>query len=85
MQYLFMVYAAHFISCASVLFLLPEVMNIYGLQSEATSLTYKVVWIYAIVEMFIRLLAYTTPTTFRATGDARCTMVFVILSMIFLV
>lgn len=50
---------------------------------RGTALTYKVVWMHAKVEMFIWPLAYTTPTTFRAAGDARFPMVIVILSMIF--
>jgi Na+-driven multidrug efflux pump len=77
------VYAAHLISCAVVLALLPFILRIYGLSEVATELTYKIVWYHAIFEIIIWPLAYTLPVTFRAAGDAKFPMVVGILSMVF--
>ena len=78
-----MVYAAHIISCAAVLALLPSILQVYGLSAEATSLTTKIVWWHAIFEVLIWPLGYTLPVAFRAAGDAKFPMIVGTLTMIF--
>lgn len=77
------VYAAHIVSCALVLALLPSILQVYGLSEEATSLAIKIVWWHAVFEVLIWPLGYTLPVTFRAAGDARFPMIVSTLTMIF--
>ncbi|WP_196605923.1 MATE family efflux transporter [Pectinatus haikarae] len=77
------VYAAQIVSCAVVIALLPAIMDVYGLSSEATAMAYKIVWAHALIEILIWPLAYTLPVAFRAAGDAKFPMVIGTLSMIF--
>lgn len=41
------VYAAHVVSCAAVLTLLPAILDVYGLSETVTALITKVVWYHA--------------------------------------
>jgi len=77
------VYVANVVSCALVLAILPNILNIYGLSENATSLTIKIVWWHAAFGVIIWPLAYTLPVTFRASGDAKFPMIVGILSMFF--
>lgn len=78
-----MIYAAHLVSCAVVLALLPSILDVYGLSETATALATKIVWYHGIFMVIIWPLAYTLPVTFRAAGDARLPMIVGTLSMIF--
>lgn len=78
-----MVYAANMITCASVLALLPAVLQVYGLSEAATALTTKIVWLHAAFTVAIWPLSYTLPVVFRASGDAKFPMAVGILSMFF--
>lgn len=75
-------YIAQIISSVIVLALLPAILNIYDLSAEATLWTHRLVWLHAIVMIFIWPLAYTLPVTFRAAGDAKFPMVISIAAMI---
>ncbi|MBP2649473.1 MAG: efflux family protein [Firmicutes bacterium] len=77
------VYAAHLVSCAVVLALLPFIMDVYGLSKAATLLTVQNVWWHAAFMVVIWPLAYTLPVIFRAAGDARFPMIVGTLTMIF--
>ena len=77
------VYAAHVISCALVLAILPGILKIYGLSEAATALTTQIVWAHGIFMVLIWPLAYTLPVTFRASGDAKVPMMVGVLSMFF--
>ncbi|WP_205737052.1 MATE family efflux transporter [Acetobacterium paludosum] len=76
-------YVAQIISSAIVLALLPLILNIYSLSTEATLWTTQIVWGHAIVMILIWPLAYSLPVTFRASGDAKFPMIISIVSMIF--
>lgn len=75
------IYAAHIVSCAVVISLLPLILNVYGLSETASSLTTKIVWWHAIFTVIIWPLGYSLPVTFRASGDAKFPMVIGVLSM----
>jgi putative MATE family efflux protein len=77
------VYAAHLVSCALVLALLPSILHVYGLSEAATSLTTKIVWYHAAFTVTIWPLGYTLPVTFRASGDAKVPIMVGTLTMIF--
>jgi len=77
------VYAAHVVSCAVVLALLPFIMDVYGLSETATTLTTQNVWWHAAFMVIIWPLAYTLPVIFRASGDAKFPMIVGVLSMFF--
>jgi len=77
------VYAAHVVSCAVVLALLPTILHVYGLSEAATALTTKIVWYHGIFTVAIWPLAYTLPVTFRASGDAKYPMIVGTLTMLF--
>lgn len=77
------VYAAHLLSCALVLALLPFILNVYGLSEATTSLTTKIVWYHGVIMVLIWPFAYTLPITFRAAGDAKFPMVVASVSMLF--
>lgn len=77
------VYAAHVVSCALVLTLLPFIMDVYGLSENATILTTQNVWWHGAFMVVIWPLAYTLPVVFRASGDAKFPMIIGALSMFF--
>jgi putative MATE family efflux protein len=77
------VYAAHVVSCALVLALLPFIMDVYGLSETATILTTQNVWWHGAFMVVIWPLAYTLPVIFRASGDAKFPMIVGVLSMFF--
>jgi putative MATE family efflux protein len=77
------VYAAHVVSCAVVLALLPSILRLYGISETATSLTTKIVWYHGAFMVAIWPLAYTLPVIFRAAGDAKFPMIVGTLTMIF--
>ena len=77
------VYAAHVVSCAAVLTLLPAILDVYGLSETVTALTTKVVLYHAAFTVTIWPLAYTLPVTFKAAGDAKYPMIIGTLTMIF--
>lgn len=77
------VYAAHLLSCAAVVALLPTILSVYGLSEAATVLTTKIVWYHAVFTVAIWPLGYTLPVTFRAAGDAKFPMTVSMLSMFF--
>ena len=74
-------YIAHFLSCSFVVLILPYLLKIYGLSTEATNLTIKIVWWYTLFQITIWPLAYALPVTFRASGDSKFPMIVGIISM----
>lgn len=75
------VYITQLVSCAIVLALLPNILNIYHLSESATLMAYKNVWWHGVVMVLIWPLAYTLPITFRASGDAKFPMIVGVLAM----
>lgn len=75
------VYAAHLVSCAVVLAVLPAIMALYGLSEAATAMAVQNVWWHGAFMVLIWPLAYTLPVTFRAAGDAKFPMLVGVLSM----
>ncbi len=76
------IYAAHLVSAALVLALLPYILSVYGLSPEATILTNLIVWSHGIMMVLIWPLGYTLPVIFRAAGDAKFPMKVSTISMI---
>lgn len=75
------VYAAQFITCLTVLGLLPVVMRIYGLSSATTRYTEIIMLMHTLFTIVLWPLSYILPAMFRATGDARYPMVISLLSL----
>lgn len=65
-----------------ILILLPKILELYNVSSQANIWTYQIVWSYAFMLIFWPL-GYTLPVVFRASGNARFPMVISMLSMIF--
>lgn len=75
------IYVSQTITSIIVLSLLPFILHIYHLSSEATSYTYKLSWYHAVM-MIIWPLGYSLPVVFRASGDAKFPMAVASISMI---
>lgn len=76
------IYILFFIMSAIVLFILPKILEIYGLSDQATQWIYQLVWVHAIM-LLIWPLAYSLPVVFRAAGDAKFPMIISTSAMIF--
>lgn len=72
-----------FISLAEIL-LLPWILNLYTLSAEVTHLTYILVIIHNCFAIILWPLSFTLPSSLRASGDVRFTMVVSISSMFIL-
>jgi putative efflux protein, MATE family len=77
------IYAAHIVSSAIVLLLLPMILGAYGLSAQSTEWARELAWGHAIMMILIWPLAYSLPVTFRAAGDAKFPMAVSMLSMLF--
>jgi len=71
------------VSSAIVLLLMPLIMNVYNLSTEATTMTWTIVIAHAVFMILIWPSGYMLPIVFRGAGDAKFPMVVSILSMIF--
>lgn len=76
-----LIYAAHFVTCAVIVGLLPVIFLAYDLSAEATATARMLIIVHAVVMCLIWPLAYTLPITFRAAGDAKYPMVVSISAM----
>jgi putative MATE family efflux protein len=70
------------ISSGIVLLLMPLLMQVYNLSSEATSITWTIVIAHAVMMILIWPSGYMLPIVFRGAGDAKFPMIVSILSMI---
>lgn len=75
------VYIAQFITCLTVLGLLPVIMLIYGLPSATTRYTEGIMLMHTAFTIVLWPISYILPATFRATGDARYPMLVSLLSL----
>ncbi len=75
------VYITHIIVNAAIVLLLPSIIGIYHLSTEATELTTKLLLLHAVLAITIWPLAYTLPVTFRASADAKFPMYIGITTM----
>ncbi|MHC1722340.1 MAG: MATE family efflux transporter [Aminipila sp.] len=71
------------VSSAIVMMLMPLIMNVYNLSTEATSMTWTIIIAHAVLMILIWPSGYMLPIVFRGAGDAKFPMVVSILSMIF--
>ena len=71
------------VSSAIVLLLMPLIMNVYNLSTEATTMTWTIVIAHAVFMILIWPSGYMLPIVFRGAGDAKFPMVVSILSMLF--
>ena len=71
------------ISSTIVLLLMPLIMKIYNLSTEATTMTWTIVIAHAVMMILIWPSGYMLPIVFRGAGDAKFPMVVSIFSMIF--
>ncbi len=71
------------ISSAIVLLLMPIIMHVYNLSTQATFLTWTIVIAHAILMILIWPSGYMLPIVFRSAGDAKFPMIISSLSMIF--
>ena len=71
------------VSSAIVLLLMPLIMNVYNLSTEATTMTWTIVIAHAVLMILIWPSGYMLPIVFRGAGDAKFPMIVSILSMVF--
>lgn len=76
------IYFLFFVISAIVLFILPKILEIYGLSEQTTQWIYQLVWLHAVM-LLIWPLAYSLPVVFRAAGDAKFPMIISTSAMIF--
>lgn len=78
---LIITYLSMIVTNAIVLIVLPWILKAYHLSELTASTTTQIVTFYAVCSALIWPLAFTTPATFRATGDARMCMLISVASM----
>ena len=78
---LIITYLSMIVTNAIVLVVLPWILKAYHLSELTASTTTQIVTFYAVCSALIWPLAFTTPATFRATGDARMCMLISVASM----
>lgn len=76
------IHGGFIISSAIVLLLMPLLMRVYGLSSEATGLVWSIVLSHAILMILIWPLSYMLPVVFRGAGDARFPLVVSMTTML---
>lgn len=76
------IYISFVVSCIIVFSLLPAILSIYNLSSEATLLTKEIVFSHGIIMTLIWPLGYTLPVVFRASGNSKFPMFVSTLTMI---
>lgn len=64
-----------------IVLVLPWILKAYHLSEVTAATTTQIVIFYAVCSILIWPLAFTTPATFRASGDARMCMIVSITSM----
>ena len=69
------------ITALAIIALLPLILGIYGLSSEATQLTTQMIIYHGICTFTIWPLSFTLPNTLRAANDVKYCMWVSILSM----
>lgn len=74
-------YVSLLITNGIIVVVLPWILNAYHLSEKTASTTTQIVVFYAVCSVLIWPLAFTTPATFRASGDARMCMIVSITSM----
>lgn len=74
-------YLSMIVTNAIVLVMLPWILKAYHLSELTASTTTQIVTFYAVCSVLIWPLAFTTPATFRAAGDARMCMLISVASM----
>lgn len=74
-------YLSMIVTNAIVLVMLPWILKAYHLSELTASTTTQIVTFYAVCSILIWPLAFTTPATFRAAGDARMCMLISVASM----
>lgn len=74
-------YVCLLITNAIIVIVLPWILKAYHLSELTSDTTTKIVIFYAVCSVLIWPLAFTTPATFRASGDARMCMIVSITSM----
>lgn len=77
------IYISQIISVVVVMLLLPHILAIYNLSSEAVEMTVRNIWWHGILMILIWPLAYVLPSVFRASGDAQFPMYTSIITMFF--
>lgn len=65
-----------------ILVFLPQILSLYGLESETTKLAWTLVMIHDGIAIFLWPLSFTLPNMLRACNDVKYTMVISIFSMI---
>lgn len=74
-------YVSLLVTNGIIVIVLPWILKAYNLSELTAATTTKIVVFYAICSVLIWPLAFTTPATFRASGDARMCMIVSITSM----
>lgn len=74
-------YACIFITNAIIYFTLPLIMRAYNLSAKTAEVTEEILIFHSISCIVIWTIAFTLPSTLRAAGDAKVSMIISILSM----
>lgn len=74
-------YIAMWITNILILAVLPWILRIYNVSSEAQELATKIVWLHGVIGMVLWPLSFTLPQTLRAAGDTRFAMIASVSSM----
>lgn len=74
-------YACMIVTNVIIYLLLPVIMQIYNLSAKTSQVTEQILIFYSVSCVLIWPIAFTLPTTLRAAGDAKMSMIISILSM----
>lgn len=74
-------YACMIVTNVIIYLLLPAIMQIYNLSAKTSQVTEQILIFYSVSCVLIWPIAFTLPTTLRAAGDAKMSMIISILSM----